>query len=88
MGDYQHEWPKYMTTKSLVLTVTAMFLDWRRTRDALGYDPPDTGELVDAMQILWDELWERLPNWRAYDEIFHAPGMDQEALDEFTELLE
>lgn len=86
MGDYQHDWPKYMTTKSLVLTVTAMFLDWRRTRDALGYDPPDTGELVDAMQILWDELYERTDD--AYDEIFHAPGMDQEALDEFTELLE
>jgi len=86
MGDYQHNWPKYMTTKSLVFTVTAMFLDWRRTRDALGYDPPDTGELVDAMQILWDELYERTDD--AHDEIFHAPGMDQEALDEFTELLE
>lgn len=85
MGDYQHDWPKYMTTKSLVFTVTAMFLDWRRTRDALGENPPDTDELTDAMQILWDELYERT---NAYDEIFHAPGMDQEALDEFTELLE
>jgi len=86
MGDYQHDWPRYMTTKSLVLTVTAMFLDWRRTRDALGENPPDTDELVDAMQILWDELYERTID--AYYEVFHAPGMDQEALDEFAELLE
>ena len=86
MGDYQHDWPKYMTTKSLVLTATAMFLEWKRTRDVVGEDPWNTDELADAMQVLWDELYERTDE--AYEMIFHAPGMDQESLEQFTEMVE
>lgn len=88
MGDYQHNWPEYMPYRALVLTATNLFLDWRRTRDALGYNPPDTAEITDAMQVLWDEMAERDAIERAYLAIFHAPGMDQEALEQFTEMVE
>lgn len=88
MGDYKHNWIEYMPFKAIVLTATSIFLDWRRTKNALGYNPPDTDELADAMQVLWDEMCERERMSKVEDAILHAPGMDMEAVEQFMEMVE
>jgi hypothetical protein len=85
---YQHNWIEYMPFKALVLTATNLFLDWRRTKNELGYNPPDTDELLDAVQTLWDEMCERDDIGKCYIAVFHAPGMDQEALEQMMEMIE
>lgn len=87
-GDYQHEWIEYMPPKALALTAAGIFLNWRLARDALGANPPDTAELTDAMQVLWDELCELLGFYEAKSAIFHAPGMDTDLVDLFMEMVE
>ena len=88
MSNYQHNWIGYMPPKALALTATSVILSWRLTRDALGENPPDTAELTDAMQVLWDELCELLGLYGAESAIFHAPGMDTDLVDLFMEMVE
>ena len=85
---YNHNWIEYMPPKALALTATSVFLSWRLAKDALGENPPDTAELTDAMQVLWDELCELLGLYKAESAIFHAPGMDTASVDLFIEMVE
>lgn len=76
---YNHNWLEYMTPKTLALTAVNVFL---------GEFGDDLARRVDAMQTLYDELCERVGRYEAEDMIFHAPGMDQDLVDEFMELVE
>jgi len=76
---YNHNWPSYMPEKALVLTAVNVF------RGEFG---DDLARRADAMQTLYDELCERVGIYEAYDMIFHAPGMDQDLVDKFMELVE
>jgi hypothetical protein len=80
---YNHNWPSYMPDKALVLTAVNIFLDTLESDDSLAIQ-----ERADAMQTLFDELCERVGRYEAEDMIFHAPGMDQDLVDEFMELVE
>lgn len=78
---YEHNWLSYMPEKALALTAVNIFHnDWMARID------PREG--IDAMQILFDELCERVGKCEAEDMIFHAPGMDQDLTNEFMELVE
>ena len=76
---YNHNWLEYMTPKTLALTAVNVF------RGEFG---DDLARRADAMQTLYDELCERVGEYEAEDMIFHAPGMDQDLVDEFMELVE
>jgi len=76
---YNHNWLEYMTPKTLALTAVNVF------RGEFG---DDLVRKADAMQTLFDELCERVGRYEAEDMIFHAPGMDQDLVDEFMELVE
>ena len=80
---YNHNWLGYMTIKSLTLTAVSIFHDVRDLVDGVGVK-----EKLDAMQTLHDELCDRIGAFRAYDLIFHAPGMDQDLVNEFMEMVE
>jgi len=81
---YNHNWPSYMPEKALVLTAVSIFYHAGWKDD--DYDV--MGKKMDAMQTLYDELCERVGIYEAYDMIFHAPGMDQDLVDKFMELVE
>lgn len=88
MGDYNHDWLHLMPPKALALTATSLFLNWKLACKELGRDTPDTEEIMDAVQALWDELCEFVGVSAAYDMIFHAPGMDAALYEEFIERTE
>jgi len=81
---YEHNWLGYMPPKALALTAVSIFHGEWRTEVGL----PHWWEKIDAMQILFDELRERVGKYEAEDMIFHAPGMDQDLTNEFMELVE
>ena len=78
---YNHNWLGYMTPKALASTAVNIFHnDWMVASDGR--------EGIDAMQTLFDELCLRVGEYEAKDMIFHAPGMDQDLVDEFMQLVE
>jgi hypothetical protein len=87
MGNYHHNWLSYMPPKALALTAVSMFLDMKLVRDQID-EAPDTDEIVDGIQTIWDELCDLVGYHSASSEVFHGPGMDQELFEQFMELVE
>lgn len=84
---YQHDWLALMPPDALALTAVSIFLDWKRTQEALGYLHPSSDEELDACQQAWDALRDLAGVVRAYDMIYNAPGMSDELHEEFTEAM-